>query len=112
MLDRLNFREAMSRLTGAVTVIATNGPAGLGGFTATAVCSITDDPPMLLACMNRNSRQHGVFNSNGVLCVNVLTAEQEQISRVLRVLPRWKSAFRLAGGRCWRPGRPLSKTRW
>jgi flavin reductase len=79
MLDRLNFREAMSRLTGAVTVITTNGPAG---FTATAVCSITDDPPMLLACMNRNSRQHGVFNSNGVLCVNVLTAEQEQISRV------------------------------
>ncbi|MGA2711269.1 MAG: flavin reductase [Steroidobacteraceae bacterium] len=82
MLDRLNFREAMSRLTGAVTVVSTNGPAGLGGFTATAVCSITDDPPMLLACMNRNSRQHAVFNSNRVLCVNVLTAEQEQISRV------------------------------
>jgi flavin reductase len=82
MIDRLHFREAMSRLTGAVTVIATNGPAGLGGFTATAVCSITDEPPMLLACMNRNSRQHTVFNSNGVLCVNVLTAGQEEISRV------------------------------
>jgi flavin reductase len=81
MIDQLNFREAMSRLTGAVTIITTDGPAGMGGFTASAVCSVTDDPPMLLACMNRNSRQHAVFSSNGVLCVNVLTAHQETISR-------------------------------
>lgn len=81
MIDRLDFREAMSRLIGAVTVITTDGSAGLGGFTASAVCSVTDDPPMLLACMNRNSRQHAVFRSNGVLCVNVLTAGQEKISR-------------------------------
>jgi flavin reductase len=81
MIDQLNFREARSRLIGAVTVITTDGPAGLGGFTASAVCSVTDDPPMLLACMNRNSRQHTVFKSNGVLCVNVLTARQEKVSR-------------------------------
>jgi len=81
MIDQLNFREAMSRLIGAVTVITTDGPAGRGGFTASAVCSVTDDPPMLLVCMNRNSRQHAVFNGNGVLCVNVLTADQEQVSR-------------------------------
>ena len=37
---------------------------------------------MLLVCMNRNSRQHAVFISNGVLCVNVLTAGQEHISKV------------------------------
>jgi len=81
MIDRLDFREAMSRLVGAVTVITTDGPAGLGGFTASAVCSVTDDPPMLLVCMNRSSRQHTVFKSNGVLCVNVLTAGQEKVSR-------------------------------
>lgn len=81
MIDQLNFREAMSRLVGAVTVITTDGPAGPGGFTASAVCSVTDDPPMLVVCMNRNSRQHAVFSSNGVLCVNVLTADQETISR-------------------------------
>lgn len=81
MIDQLNFREAMSRLLGAVTVITTDGPAGPGGFTASAVCSVTDDPPMLLVCMNRNSRQHNVFSTNGVLCVNVLTAGQETVSR-------------------------------
>ena len=72
----------MSRLVGAVTVITTDGSAGLGGFTASAVCSVTDDPPMLLACMNRASRQYAVFKVNGVLCVNVLTAAQEEVSRV------------------------------
>ncbi len=71
----------MSRLVGAVTVITTDGPAGPGGFTASAVCSVTDDPPMLLACMNRISRQHAVFKANGVLCVNVLSAAQEEVSR-------------------------------
>ncbi len=71
----------MSRLVGAVTVITTDGHAGLGGFTASAVCSVTDDPPMLLACINRNSRQYAVFKGNGVLCVNVLTAAQEKVSR-------------------------------
>ena len=81
MIDQLNFREGMSRLVGAVTVITTDGPAGAGGFTASAVCSVTDDPPMLVVCMNRNSRQHAVFSTNGVLCVNVLTAHQENISR-------------------------------
>ncbi len=81
MIDPSIFREAMSRLVGAVTVITTDGPAGLGGFTASAVCSVTDSPPMLLACMNRGSRQHATFTGNGVLCVNVLTAAQEEISR-------------------------------
>jgi flavin reductase len=81
MIDRPDFCEAMSRLVGAVTIITTDGPAGLGGFTASAVCSVTDDPPMLLACMNRSSRQHAVFKGNGVLCVNVLSAAQEEVSR-------------------------------
>jgi flavin reductase len=93
MIERPTFREAMSRLTGAVTVISTNGPAGLGGFTASAVCSITDEPPMLLACMNRNSRQHAVFISNGVLCVNVLTAGQEQVSKVFASAPTVEERF-------------------
>ena len=81
MVDQSSFREAMSRLVGAVTVITTDGSAGLGGFTASAVCSVTDDPPMLLVCMNRSSRQHAAFVANGVLCVNVLTAAQEKVSR-------------------------------
>ena len=74
------FREGMARLPGAVTVITTDGPAGPAGFTASAVCSVTDSPPTLLVCMNRGSFAHRFFVDNGVLCVNVLGAAQQALS--------------------------------
>lgn len=82
MVTSTEFRNAMSRLGAAVNVVTTNGPAGLGGFTASAVCSVTDTPPTLLVCMNRESAQYERFAANGVLCVNVLGAEQEHLSRL------------------------------
>lgn len=82
MVLATEFRDAMSRLGAAVNVVTTDGSAGLGGFTASAVCSVTDSPPTLLVCMNRCSQQYARFSENGVLCVNVLAAEQEQVSRV------------------------------
>jgi flavin reductase len=36
------------------------------------VCSVTDQPPTLLVCMNRSSYAHRFFTANGVLCVNLL----------------------------------------
>ncbi|WP_118132912.1 flavin reductase [Oceanicella sp. SM1341] len=68
----LHFREAMSRIAAAVHVITSDGPAGRVGFTASAVCSVSDTPPTLLVCMNRASRQHAALRQNGVLCVNTL----------------------------------------
>lgn len=82
MVVAKEFREAMARLGAAVNVITTDGPSGKGGFTASAVCSVTDNPPTLLVCMNRGSFQYERFASNGVLCVNVLGAEQEHLSRL------------------------------
>jgi flavin reductase len=82
MVMATEFRDAMSRLGAAVNVVTTDGSAGLGGFTASAVCSVTDSPPTLLVCMNRCSQQYSRFSENGVLCVNVLGADQEHVSRV------------------------------
>ena len=80
MIDVQNFRNGMAMLASAVNVITTDGPAGLAGFTATAVTSVTDQPPTLLVCMNRSSFAHPIFASNAVLCVNVLTAGQQDVS--------------------------------
>jgi flavin reductase len=74
------FREAMARLGAAVNVITTAGPAGRAGFTATAVCSVSDQPPTLLVCLNRRSRGTPVLRENGVFCVNTLAADQEMIA--------------------------------
>ncbi len=70
----------MARLGAAVSVITSDGEAGRVAFTASAVCSVTDDPPTLLVCMNRGSDSYQAFKANAVLCVNALAASQESLS--------------------------------
>jgi len=79
---QLDFREGMSRMGAAVNLITTDGDAGKHGLIATAVCSVTDNPPTLLVCVNRNSFAHDRFMTNGKLCVNVLAAHHEKLSSV------------------------------
>ncbi len=61
-VTRDEFRDAMARLGAAVNVVTSAGPAGRGGFTASAVCSVTDDPPSLLVCLNRSSSGNSLLN--------------------------------------------------
>jgi flavin reductase len=82
MITRQTYRDAMARLGAAVNIVTTDGPAGRRGFTASAVCSVTDDPPTLLVCMNRSSDSATAFLGNMVLCVNVLTARQQDLSPI------------------------------
>jgi len=79
-VDPRIFREAMSRLGAAVHVVTTAGPAGKTGFTATAVCSVSDTPPTLLVCINRKSTGGPLMRENGVFCVNTLGADAEPLA--------------------------------
>ncbi len=81
-IDAGRFREAMSRVTGAVHIVTTDGPAGLGGITATAVTSITLEPPMMLFCINKTSRSAARMMKNGVFCINTLTSVDEPLSDI------------------------------
>src|SRR5689334_21823720 len=81
-VDKQAYREAMARLGAAVNVITTDGPAGRAGFTASAVCSVTDTPPTLLVCANRSNDSYPAFQGNQVLCVSTLTPDQQDISPV------------------------------
>ncbi len=82
MLSKTDFRHAMSRLGAAVNIITTDGPSGRAGFTASAVCSVTDEPPTLLVCLNRSASVYQTFKGNGVLCVNVLGTGHQDISNL------------------------------
>ncbi|WP_130803757.1 flavin reductase [Acinetobacter ihumii] len=81
MIEAADFRNAMSLLTSAVSVVTTAGKSGRYGFTASAVCSVTDTPPTLLVCMNQASSSHPHFIENKILTVNVLAAHQQHISQ-------------------------------
>ena len=71
----------MARLAGAVSVIATDGDAGRRGVTVSAVTSVSDDPPTLLVCLNRNREENDWFRRNGVFSLNTLAASQIGIAR-------------------------------
>lgn len=80
--DQIAFREGMSRMGAAVNLITSDGPAGKQGLIASAVCSVTDNPPTLLVCVNRGSFVHDKFLQNGVLCVNVLASKHQELCGV------------------------------
>lgn len=74
------FRDGMKLLAGAVTIIATQGDAGKGGLTATAVCSVSDEPPTLLTCINNNNELVEIIKINDFFSVNLLSSAMEAIS--------------------------------
>jgi flavin reductase len=110
--QKLRFREAMARLGAAVNIITSVGPEGDTGFTASAVCSVTDTPPTVLVCMNRNSTQNGIFKAAGFLAVNVLAHEHEELSPIFAGVGGVEMAARFARARWTRlsTGAPILET--
>lgn len=74
------FRNAMASLPASVNIITTAGAHGTGGLTVTAASSVTDTPPTVLVCVNRDSALHPVFLGNGRLALNVLADTQDQLA--------------------------------
>lgn len=101
MIEKHAFRDAMSRLGAAVNIITTDGPAGRAGFTASAVCSVTDTPPTLLVCLNRSASVWPTFLKNMTLCVNTLAAGHESLSNLFGGKTPMEQRFAAAR---WRPG--------
>lgn len=81
---RSAFIDGMSQLASSVSVVTTDGPHGRAGLTATSVTSVSADTrsPTLLVCVNRASSSREVVMGNGVLCVNVLTRDQQWIADI------------------------------
>ncbi len=75
------YRDAMSRFAGAVNVVTTDGIAGKRGVTVSAAVSVSDNPPTIFVCLNRNREENRWFERNGVFCVNTLVARQEPVAR-------------------------------
>ncbi|MCJ2033205.1 flavin reductase [Methylobacterium sp. J-068] len=70
----------MARVASAVHLVTTDGPGGRAGFTASAVCSVSDAPPTLLVCVNRTTSAYAALRENDALCVSTLAAEQAAIA--------------------------------
>lgn len=75
------FLSAMSSLAATVCVVAAASPTGERcGITATAVCSLSTDPPQIVACVNRGSSMARALESTGWFSVNILAGDQEPVA--------------------------------
>lgn len=76
------FKQGMRALIGGATVIGANGADGVPvGLTATAVTSVSADPPSLLVCVNRNAAIASSLGLAARFSVNVLAADQIDVSK-------------------------------
>src|SRR5687768_15087141 len=80
-VDSQDFKQGMRRLGASVCIISTRRPDGSrNGLTATAVCSLSADPPMLLACLNKSSNSFGAVVEAGIFAVNVLSLQDAGVA--------------------------------
>ena len=81
MVDGEGFKEGMRRLAASVCLITTATADGVrNGLTATAVCSLSAEPPMLLCCLNRASHSFAAVTRAQVFCVNVLCEQDAGVA--------------------------------
>ncbi|CAN5589962.1 flavin reductase family protein [soil metagenome] len=67
--------------TGVTVVTALAGEGRISGATANAVTSLSLDPPLMLACLDRGSRTLATVRESGRFGVNALAAGQEELAR-------------------------------
>jgi cob(II)yrinic acid a,c-diamide reductase len=75
-----HYRDAMSRFAGAVHVVTTDGPAGRRGTTVIAACSVSDNPPTVLVCLNRGNEANDLYVKNGVFALNTLAGGHQDLA--------------------------------
>lgn len=75
------FRLAMRRTASSVAVITAAHEGRIHGMTATAMTSVSADPPTLLVVVSRTTRTHPFIRKSGRFAVNVLAQGQDEIAR-------------------------------
>lgn len=79
--DPDRFRTALASLPTGVTVVSASGVEGPAGATANAVCSLSIEPTLMLACLDRGSRTLLAVQAADRFGISVLHAGQERVAR-------------------------------
>jgi flavin reductase (DIM6/NTAB) family NADH-FMN oxidoreductase RutF len=81
-LDPDLFRAVLGRFASGVTVVTTRDANGRDhGMTVSAFCSLSLEPPLVLVCIDRAASMHDQLAGAEWVVVNILSADQEALSR-------------------------------
>ncbi len=107
-IDAAAFKKGMRHLAASVTLITTKLQDQRGGLTATAVCSVSAEPPQILVCVNKTASAHDPIGEAGFFCVNILCPEHRKLAERFAGMDGIEGDDRfndLANGRRSRPAR-------
>jgi flavin reductase (DIM6/NTAB) family NADH-FMN oxidoreductase RutF len=74
------FKQGMRCLAAGVTIVTTLHDGLRNGLTATAVTSLSADPPQILVCVNRAAAAHDPIHRGSLMCVNVLAHAHQPLA--------------------------------
>jgi flavin reductase (DIM6/NTAB) family NADH-FMN oxidoreductase RutF len=81
-MEPARFRQLLGSFATGVAVVTARGPAGEpAGMTASAIASVSLEPPLLLVCISRSSDFHAVLARAVHFGLSVLADDQEVVSR-------------------------------
>lgn len=81
MDDRL-FRTAMGKFSTGVTVVVTETDGQPHGMTANAFMSVSLDPKLVVISIKENAQMLPKLQASKMFSVNILAAEQEEVSMI------------------------------
>jgi flavin reductase (NADH) len=80
LVDAATFRNCLRHVPGAVAIITTVHDGVRAGLTATAVCSVSAEPPQMLVCVNRSASASPVITAAGRFGISFLAHDQRAIA--------------------------------
>jgi flavin reductase (DIM6/NTAB) family NADH-FMN oxidoreductase RutF len=80
-IDQTLFRQLAGSFATGVTVITTGAEGSFRGMTASSFASLSLDPTLVLVCVDKSAETLAVLKAAGRFNVNILSAEQEGLSR-------------------------------
>lgn len=75
--DLGEFRAALGRLAGGVVVLSTRSRGHDHAMTATAITSVSLDPPLVLSCIETDSRFYYAILESGMWGISILDATHQ-----------------------------------
>ena len=79
--DEATLRRVFGSFATGVTIATSVDELGQAvGMTASAVCAVSLDPPLVLVCVNRQARLHAVLFEHAGFTLNVLSANQQSVA--------------------------------
>ena len=91
------FRAAMRGHGSTVTLITTRLDGQDKGITATAMMSLSMEPPSIAVAINKASSLYPPLKQRGELCVNILKADQKSYSDAFFKMPQGEARFASPG---------------